>query len=436
MNSLGARLKEARIARGLTQEELARGVATKGFVSLVERDRLNPSLPKLRLFADRLGRPLAYFVQDLPDQTADYLRKAAELALRANEPKRALKLVQEATSLPLTANQRADLRRLRGMALLAAGKPTKGLAGLYEAAALAPPDDPDLNASILAELAAALGAAERFHASLENNLRALEWLDRSRHGDPDLRARLLTNLANDSFRLGNTAGSVDYLKRALVVATDAESLLRLANAHMGMGIAARAAGDLPKAIAHCDRALSIHRRLGHFKVANQILHNLGEAYFALGDLKEAKRHQLECLERARQYNDLTAITAATTELARCALAEGRIEAALGLARDGQKAALVARDHLYQATALAMEGCALEKLGRSALADRCFQQAFTLLVNRDAAGRLAELSAMYSELLRERGRHEAALAFMRMAYQRDFKQIDRYFSRKTKATVSS
>jgi tetratricopeptide (TPR) repeat protein len=75
----------------------------------------------------------------------------------------------------------------------------------------------------------------------------------------------------------------------------------MANAYMGMGIAARAAGDLGKAIAHCDRALNIHRRIGQPKIANQILHNLGEAYFATGDLAQAKRYQAECVERARQF---------------------------------------------------------------------------------------------------------------------------------------
>jgi tetratricopeptide (TPR) repeat protein len=123
----------------------------------VERDLLNPSLPKLRLLADRLGRTLAYFVQDLPDQDADYLRKTAELAIRANEPHQALKLIQEAAELALTANQRADVKKLRGMALLATGKQPKALASLYEAAALAPPDDPELNASVFTELGAALG---------------------------------------------------------------------------------------------------------------------------------------------------------------------------------------------------------------------------------------------------------------------------------------
>jgi tetratricopeptide (TPR) repeat protein len=424
MNSIGSKLKEARVARGLTQQQLAQGVASKGFVSLVERDLLNPSLPKLRLLADRLGRPLAYFVQDLPDQDVDYLRKTAELAIRAQEPDRALKVIKEAGGLPVTANERADLERLRGMALLAVGRRAKALASLYGAAELAPPDDPELNASILTELGAALGAGERFSASLETNLRALQWLDRAKHGDPDLRARLLTNVANDSFRLGDTAGAIEYLQQALVVATDAESLLRLANAHMAMGIAARAAGDLAQAITHCDRALSIHRRIGQPKIANQILHNLGDTYFAAGDLAQARRYQTQCLERARQLNDVGTVAAATTELARYALNEGKIEEVVRLARAGQAAAISAQDHLYQATALALEGCALERQGRARTADRLFRQAFRLLLERQAVAKLAELAAMYSELLQARGRHKAALEFMRMAYERDFRRLDR------------
>src|SRR5438445_593071 len=131
MNSVGGRLKAARIARGLTQEQLARGFASKGFISLVERDRLNPSLPKLRL-------------------------------------------------------------------------------------------------------------------------RAVQWLDRATPGDQDLRARLYTNLANDSYRLGEVQQAITYLQKALRAATDAESLLRMANAHMALGITARAAGNLEQALKHCD----------------------------------------------------------------------------------------------------------------------------------------------------------------------------------------
>src|SRR5918911_3565481 len=110
--TVGERLRSARVERGLTQEALAKGVVTKGFISQVERNHLNPSLPKLRLLAERLGKPLSYFLGESPREDAAYLIKAADLAVRAQEPERAHGLIEEGLSLATTAEERANLLRL------------------------------------------------------------------------------------------------------------------------------------------------------------------------------------------------------------------------------------------------------------------------------------------------------------------------------------
>lgn len=60
--SLGERVRVARAAAHLTQGELAGQTYSKSYISAVERGKMLPSLSALRLLAERLGVPLAYFL--------------------------------------------------------------------------------------------------------------------------------------------------------------------------------------------------------------------------------------------------------------------------------------------------------------------------------------------------------------------------------------
>jgi tetratricopeptide (TPR) repeat protein len=422
MNSIGQQLREARLARGLTQEQLARGLATKGFISQVERDRARPSLAKLRLLADRLSLPLGRLTGDDEPLELTYLRKSAALAVKAHEPDRALTLLDEAAALATTANERADLHRIAGTALDELGRLTDALAEHQRAAATAPPDDAELNAAIYAEIATVLNQQEQFNAAVEAGLRALQWLERSRPADPALKARVLANLGRSCYALGQLEGAHDYHRKALEAATDAESLYRMANAQMSLGVTARATGKLDDAIEHCNRALEIWGRIHQERSANRVLNNLGDVYWAMGQKAKAKATQQRCLEHARQLNDDFAAGVAGSALAYYLLEAGEATQAVRVARESQAAAKRASDHLHHAYAEAVEACAEEKLGHRAQAGRLFRHALGMLLERQAAGKLAEVCAMYAESLRGRGQHDRAFALMQLAASRDFSRL--------------
>jgi transcriptional regulator with XRE-family HTH domain len=422
MNSVGERLRHARLARGLTQEQLARGVATKGFISQVECNRATPSLAKLRLIAERLGLPLGHFTGDHAPLELMYLRKSAELAVKAKEPAQALAMIDEAGPLARTANERADLERIRGMALDALNQLPEALVALQTAAADAPPDDPELNGAIYTEIGTVLNEQEQFNFAVEAGRRALHWLERAKHADPALRSRVLTNLGRSCWGLGQLEEAHRFSLQALEAATDAESLLRIANAHMSLGVTARAKGLLDEAIEHCNRALEIHARIKQERAANRVLNNIGDVHYAAGRKAEAWDAQSRSLQRARELSDDFTVGVAAGALAGYALDAGKDAEALQLARESQRASERAQDHLHQALAAAIEGAAAERLGHPVIADRRFKAAARLLVDRDAAGKLSEVCAMYADVLRRRGEQDRAFAVMRMAAERDFGRL--------------
>lgn len=66
LSQVGVRIKEARIAAGLTQKQLGGDVLSRGFISQVEVGHVDPSLASLIYIAARLNIPVTWFLEDTP----------------------------------------------------------------------------------------------------------------------------------------------------------------------------------------------------------------------------------------------------------------------------------------------------------------------------------------------------------------------------------
>ncbi len=67
---LGQKLKQARLAAGLSQRQLCGDTITRNMLSLIENGSAQPSMDTLRCLAQRLGKPISYFLEEpvLPPQ--------------------------------------------------------------------------------------------------------------------------------------------------------------------------------------------------------------------------------------------------------------------------------------------------------------------------------------------------------------------------------
>ncbi len=88
---IGNKLKELRVLKGLTQEELAdRSELSKGFISQLERNLTSPSITTLMDILQCLGTTIGEFFTETPDEQIvfgkqDYFDKVdTDLKTRSN----------------------------------------------------------------------------------------------------------------------------------------------------------------------------------------------------------------------------------------------------------------------------------------------------------------------------------------------------------------
>ena len=125
---LGARIKAARVAAGLTQPELAGADASVAYLSRIESGQRRAGTDLLRILVDAAGRDLEYLAYGDGWEDAGRLELQldhAELSLAGGEAETALDLAREALASPGLAAvtgaiiraryvEAAALRRARG----------------------------------------------------------------------------------------------------------------------------------------------------------------------------------------------------------------------------------------------------------------------------------------------------------------------------------
>ncbi|MCL6454463.1 MAG: helix-turn-helix domain-containing protein [Alicyclobacillus sp.] len=96
MRTLGQKIREARLQRGLTQHDLAGNLVTASMISQIEADRANPSFTLLRSIADRLGLDVRYFLTDMDDKYITTARlKLVQYHLLSGDLPKALEALDE-----------------------------------------------------------------------------------------------------------------------------------------------------------------------------------------------------------------------------------------------------------------------------------------------------------------------------------------------------
>jgi tetratricopeptide (TPR) repeat protein len=373
---LGERLRQLRVAAGMTQTELAGDRFSKEYVSQIERGKTRPTHETIEWIADRLGVDAGFLANGVSADDrgrVDAALARAEALVEARRNDEALKEFEDVRPAVLsTGIPELEGRALSGEATvrMRRGEVREAITLLERARALSEGGAfSDIERSdVLFRLGVARYKLNSIQTAIGLFDEALKLAERSEIPSDQLRSNILAWRSRCYRRRRDLEAAREDVERALELAEGLNDKRTAADIYFQASIIADREGHWVLARSYAERAKSAYEELSDRGNLGRLLNNLGGINFLLGHpdeavefLKNAVRIALEVgndAEAAHAVNGIAQVHLRTGDIARAEeqaryaleLLDGRVDelAEIGNAQLVLGRALLEQDRLDEA----------------------------------------------------------------------------------------
>jgi tetratricopeptide (TPR) repeat protein len=296
--TLGDRVRQLRIAKGLTQTELAGERFSKEYVSQIERGKTRPTGETVEWLAARLGVDKSFLetgVSSSERERVESVIARAEAALESNQFQEAVdELAPLGSALDTVAVPALRLRALlaESWGRMNVGEVRDAIARLDAARHLA--EEPSFSDVDRAEVLYRLGVCRYKLSSIATAVallsEALELAERSRLPADRLRSNILGWRSRCYRRQRDWEAAREDVERALELAEGLNDRRTVAHHYFQASLIAERTGHWVLARSYAERAKAQYEELADQANVGKLLNNLGGLNFQLGKPQEAIRH--------------------------------------------------------------------------------------------------------------------------------------------------
>ncbi|HEY7358494.1 MAG TPA: tetratricopeptide repeat protein [Ktedonobacterales bacterium] len=442
---IGERVRIARVAVNLTQQELAGKTYSKSYISAVERGKMTPSFQALQMMAERLGRPVSFFlgegdtslqtsagsgVSTLPDeerqqreQAARQMLVEAEACLVKSQAARALEVLQVEANAPPAALPLLERPRwywLAGWAGVWAHQYAETILRMEQGLAVAEVARAQAPASQKARLAEMTERIRNFLGvcyynqgqpaqALKQHARCLAAVTNGTVTDPELKLLIYKSMGNDTSVLGRHEEAIDFFKRACKLAEDMNEPRQRGLAYWGLGLVYKSSGDLFRAETAIREAVNIFERLDDVDLAARLHALLGQVLTRLNEIAKAEQHLRLALNAAERIESAYVRAVALGNLALLHMAKGAYDEAIAAAQEGIQSAQRINNHRGAGQMSQTLAEAYEARGDTAAAEQAYKEALATLMQTEDSEFIGRTHERYGQFLAAQGRFEQAYA---------------------------
>ncbi|MBL0385557.1 tetratricopeptide repeat protein [Tumebacillus sp. ITR2] len=270
--SLGTKIRELRLVKGLTQSQLGEGLVTPSMISQIESDKANPSYKVLEAIAMRLEEPLEYFLADVAAQMEQTNSlKVAIAFMKAEKYDRAVTLMELLLENLSPGMNEAEFRYNMGICYMNMGEFQKSEASHVQALKLYELKlDFEGVIKVLIQLGLVFMNQKKPHKSIYEWRRALALFDNLLHSQPLLKSEVLMHLAGVSNQLGEFQDSLLYYQEAYKMLHKTNNLKEIGLLYMEMGSSYAQTQEYEKAGEYAQQAIAIFDSLNIIKLRLRI----------------------------------------------------------------------------------------------------------------------------------------------------------------------
>jgi tetratricopeptide (TPR) repeat protein len=423
--TLGQRLRQARVARGLTQSELADKRFSKQYVSQLERDQLRPTPETLNWLAERLGVDASYLDTGVDGRDRERVESAvsrAEAAVQAHDYAEAIGVLAEVKgSLPPDSAADLELRALlaESWARMYIGEMREALPLLARAREIA--EDSVFSDVDRAEVLFRLGCCRYRLTSVSTALalftEALELAERSGIPCDRLRSRIFGWRSRCYRRQRDWEAASEDVERALELAEALEDPRATADAYFLGALVAERRGQWVAARSYAEKAKRLYEEIDDRANTGKLLTTLGGLTFLLGKPDDSIPLFKQAFAVALEVGSDADAAQAVSSLAQVHLRTGEVELAEQQARHALELLADRVDFIDEiGNAQLVLGRSLLEQGELEEAAEKFRAAEASFDQLSSASHKAAAWTAQAELAVERGDKEAAIGLYQRAVQ--------------------
>ena len=426
LKQLGQRLREARVAAGLSQAQLGAPYYTRAHVSAIELGKIRPAMKSLEHMATKLGKPASHFMDDrqLGEERGERAVAIAHAHQLTAEGKadEAIEILTSLLAHEQPRLERAGILRALGRAHWEAGRGAKSAAALQEALDIYQANGSvEMIARTRAQLGMALHLLMSYSEAAEHFSEALRAMARGELKDPVLKVHVLHNLGLTFYQRNEFSLALEHFERAENEGADIGDPKWLASLFAAIGMSFHQLKDYDAALAYLGKSEALFESIRNRSRVAEIRFQRGRSLLAVGHrakgtetLREAERLASEAGNQALSTRIAMVAAFAQVESGDHSVGVAGLRAALSRSDTFGEPALRVATRIAFARSLRMLE-ASEAAPIIGEAERGLREALEILKEQPGP-ELGEAYAELSEVLSRRGLAEEALSYSRRAFE--------------------